>query len=56
MNDWKWHWKCYLEKSGISVSEISDIGNNNKMPSIMTLELIAHGSGIDVKELYKLKK
>lgn len=42
--------------SGVSVTHINDIENNNKMPSLINIILIAKGLNIDYKEIYKLFK
>ena len=46
--------KQLSRKSGISSSQINDIENNNKMPSIFTLELIAKALNEKVTDLYTI--
>lgn len=43
-------------RSEISTTHISDIENNKKMPSILTLELIAKGLKVKVTELYEIER
>lgn len=46
--------KQLSRKSGISSSQINDIENNYKMPSIFTLELIAKALNEKVTDLYTI--
>ena len=43
-------------KSGISESYISELENNLKMPTILTLCKLAEALNVEVLELYKYKK
>lgn len=46
--------KQLQRKSGVSKTEINDIERGDKMPNIITLELIAKGLQINITELYKI--
>jgi len=41
--------------SGISTTQLNDIENNLKIPTIVTLECIASALNVDVKETYIIK-
>mgnify|MGYP003306461501 CR=1 FL=1 len=41
--------------SGISITQLNDIENNLKIPTIITLECIALALKVDIKETYKIK-
>lgn len=41
--------------TGISVTHLSDIERNNKMPSLLNLVLIAKALKVDIDELYEVK-
>ena len=42
-------------KSGISVSHLSDVENNRKVPSILVMVLVAKALEVPITELYKVK-
>lgn len=44
------------QKSGISESYISELENNLKIPTILTLCQLAEALNVEVLELYKYKK
>ena len=44
------------KKSGVSKTEINDIENGYKMPTIFTLEQIAMGLEVTIDKLYKFYK
>lgn len=46
--------KQLQRKSGVSKKEINDIERGDKMPNIITLELIAKGLQTNITELYKV--
>lgn len=46
--------KNIAKKSGISDTQINDIENNRKMPSINTAEAIAHALKVHITELYTI--
>ncbi|MBO5096564.1 MAG: helix-turn-helix transcriptional regulator [Bacilli bacterium] len=46
--------KQLQRKSGVSKTEINDIERGDKMPNIITLELIAKGLQTNITELYKV--
>lgn len=39
-------------KTGISITHLSDIENNNKMPSFIFIVLIAHALKVNIEEIY----
>lgn len=41
-------------KTGISTSQLCDIENNNKMPSLIYAILISRAFEIDINELFKV--
>ena len=43
-------------KTGISTSQLCDIENNNKMPSLIYAILISRAFKIDINELYNIEK
>ena len=43
-------------KTGISTSQLSDIENNNKMPSFIYIVLISRALKININDLYKIEK
>lgn len=46
--------KKVAERSGVSDTEINDIENNNKIPSVITAEAIARALKVDITELYTI--
>ena len=48
--------KQLATKTGISTSQLSDIENNNKMPSFIYAVLIARALKIDINDLYSIEK
>ena len=48
--------KQLASKTGISTSQLSDVENNNKMPSFIYAVLIARALKIDIGELYTIEK
>ena len=46
--------KQLQRQSGVSKTEINDIERGDKMPNIITLELIAKGLQTNITELYKV--
>ena len=46
--------KQLQRKSGVNKTEINDIERGDKMPNIITLELIAKGLQTNITELYKV--
>lgn len=43
-------------KTGISTSQLSDIENNNKMPSFIYIVLISRALKININDLYIIEK
>lgn len=43
-------------KTGISTSHLSDIENNNKMPSLIYAILIARTLNVKIEEIYIIKR
>ena len=44
------------QRSGVSESYISELENNLKMPTILTLCQLAQALGVDVSDLYRYNK
>ncbi len=42
------------DRSGVSVSHISDVENNYKMPSLLVAVKLAKALDVDITELYKV--
>lgn len=48
--------KQLATKTGISTSQLSDIENNNKMPSFLYIVLISRALKININDLYSIEK
>ena len=48
--------KQLASKTGISTSQLSDIENNNKMPSFLYIVLISRALKININDLYSIEK
>ena len=48
--------KQLASKTGISTSQLSDVENNNKMPSFLYIVLISRALKININDLYSIEK